>query len=195
MSGQLLWEPSEERQERATMQRFMRERGFDDYQSLWQWSVDELEEFWAAVWEFFGVDATYGRVLAERTMPDARWFTGARVNYAEHILRGKDDAAVAMLARSEVRPELRELTWGEVRDLAGRIAAGLTRLGVHEGDRVVAYMPNIPETMAAFLAVASLGAIWSSAAPEYASSKTSSSAARPPSRITISSMSCFRERR
>jgi acetoacetyl-CoA synthetase len=171
MSGQLLWEPSEERMKRSTMQRFMRERGFDtsDYHALWQWSVDELEEFWAAVWDFFGVDATYGRVLAERTMPGARWFTGARLNYAEHILRGKDDGAVAIVARSEARPELRELTWGEVRDMAGRIAAGLSRLGVGEGDRVVAYLPNIPETIAAFLAVSSLGAVWSSAAPEFGS--------------------------
>src|SRR3954447_12675531 len=104
MSGQLLWEPSEERKQRAAMTRYLRERGFDDYASLWQWSGDDLEGFWASIWDFFGVDASYDSVLAERTMPGAQWFTGARLNYAEHIFRGKDDGAVAILARSEVRP-------------------------------------------------------------------------------------------
>ena len=97
--GRLLWEPSAERIERAAMTRYMRERGFEDYHSLWQWSVDELEGFWGSIWDFFGIDATYERVLADRSMPGARWFTGAQVNYAEQILRGKDDSAVAMLAR------------------------------------------------------------------------------------------------
>src|SRR3954447_23362817 len=166
MSGQLLWEPSPQRREHAVMHRFMRERGHDDYASLWQWSVDDLEGFWAAVWEFFGVDSEYDDVLADRSMPGASWFTGARLNYAEHILRDKDDADVAMVARSELR-DLHELTWGEVRGQVARVAAGLRGLGVEPGDRVVAYMPNIPETMIAFLAVSSLGAIWSSCSPDF----------------------------
>jgi acetoacetyl-CoA synthetase len=166
MSGQLLWEPSQQRRERAVMHRFMRERGHDDYASLWQWSVDDLEGFWAAVWEFFGVDSEYDAVLADRSMPGASWFSGARLNYAEHILRAKDDADVAMVARSELR-DLHELTWGEVREQVARVAAGLRGLGVEPGDRVVAYMPNIPETMIAFLAVSSLGAIWSSCSPDF----------------------------
>src|SRR3954447_10814775 len=166
MSGQLLWEPSPQRREHAVMHRFMRERGHDDYASLWQWSVDDLEGFWAAVWEFFGVDSEYDDVLADRSMPGASWFTGARLNYAEHILRDKDDADVAMVARSELR-DLHELTWGEVREQVARVAAGLRGLGVGPGDRVVAYMPNIPETMIAFLAVSSLGAIWSSCSPDF----------------------------
>src|SRR3954449_2745736 len=167
MSGQVLWEPSEERIERAVMHRYMRERGFDDYASLWQWSVDDLEGFWGSIWEFFGIDSDYEQVLADRSMPGAQWFPGARVNYAEHIFRGKADDQVAMLARSEVRPDLRSLTWGEVREQTARVAAGLKRLGVEPGDRVVAYMPNIPETMIAFLAVSSLGAIWSSCSPDF----------------------------
>src|SRR3954454_1126287 len=167
MSGDLLWEPSDERVARATMTRYMRERGFDDYESLRQWSVDDLEGFWASVWDFFEVDSDYEQVLADRSMPGAQWFPGARVNYAEHIFRGKADDQVAMLARSEVRPDLRSLTWGEVREQTARVAAGLKRLGVEPGDRVVAYMPNIPETMIAFLAVSSLGAVWSSCSPDF----------------------------
>ncbi|HEY3021402.1 MAG TPA: acetoacetate--CoA ligase, partial [Solirubrobacteraceae bacterium] len=118
-------------------------------------------------WDFFGLDADYERVLGDRSMPGAKWFTGAHVNYAEQILRGKDDAAVAMVARSEVRPELLELTWGDVREQVARAAAGLRALGVQRGDRVVAYLPNIPETIVAFLAVSSLGAIWSSCSPDF----------------------------
>src|SRR3954452_9151067 len=166
MSGQLLWEPSPQRRERAVMHRYMRERGFDDYHSLWQWSVDDLEGFWASIWEFFGIDSGYERVLADRSMPGAAWFPGAQINYAEHIFRGKRDTDVAMVARSELR-DLRELTWGEVREQAARVAAGLRALGVERGDRVVAYLPNIPETMIAFLAVSSLGAVWSSCSPDF----------------------------
>src|SRR2546423_2317856 len=168
MSGQLLWEPSAQRRERAVMHRYMRERGFDgdDYARLWQWSVDDVEGFWASIWEFFGIDAEYERVLADRSMPGAVWFPGARVNYAEHIFRGKDDDAVAMVARSELRAT-REVTWGEVREQVARVAAGLRALGVERGDRVVAYLPNIPETMIAFLAVSSLGAVWSSCSPDF----------------------------
>jgi acetoacetyl-CoA synthetase len=99
-------------------------------------------------------------------MPGARWFPGARLNYAEHVFRGKADEAVAVLHASELR-ELETMSWGELRDLTARIAAGLRRLGVRPGDRVGAYMPNIPETVAAFLACASLGAVWSSCSPDF----------------------------
>src|SRR4051794_15431795 len=166
MSGQELWAPSSQRRERAVMHRYMRERGFDDYASLWQWSVDDLEGFWGSIWEFFGIDSDYEQVLADRATPGAKWFPGARINCAEHIFRGKADDDVAMVARSELR-DLSETTWGEVRDQVARAAAGLRRLGVEPGDRVVAYMPNIPETMIAFLAVSSLGAVWSSCSPDF----------------------------
>jgi acetoacetyl-CoA synthetase len=172
--GELLWEPSAESMERATMTRFMRwladERNltFDDYESLWRWSATEIEDFWASIWDFFEVEssARYSEVLPDRAMPGATWFPGAQLSYAQHIFRGKRDADVAVLHASELR-DLGELTWGELREQVAQAAAGLRALGVGRGDRVVAYMPNIPETLVAFLATASIGAIWSSCSPDF----------------------------
>jgi acetoacetyl-CoA synthetase len=172
---QLLWEPSDEWVARTTLSRYgewlRSERGlsFGSYEELWQWSVDDLEGFWSSIVEFFDVRFASGGdvVLGDRSMPGAEWFPGSEISYAEHVFRGKDDDAVAILHRSEVRPELGEWTWGRLRSETARVAAGLRTLGVSEGDRVVAYMPNIPETVACFLACASIGAVWSSAAPEF----------------------------
>jgi acetoacetyl-CoA synthetase len=171
----LLWEPSEDRVEQSTLARFARwladERGrsFASYEELWQWSVASVEDFWSALTTYFDVrlEGGSGAVLGDRSMPGAQWFPGARTSYAAHIFRGKEDGAVAIRHASEVRPELEEWTWGRLRAETARIAAGLRAAGVGEGDRVVAYMPNIPETAAAFLACASIGATWSSAAPEF----------------------------
>jgi acetoacetyl-CoA synthetase len=175
-----LWEPTQEDSERAEMTRFMRSAGerrgrpFTDYDELWRWSVDELEDFWASIWDFFGVRASrsYEQVLDSRRMPGAGWFTGSELNYAENMLRGlgsssdRDPDAVAVIYASELRA-LQELSWGELSERVAATAGGVRALGVGRGDRVVAYMPNIPETLIAFLAVASIGAIWSSAAPEF----------------------------
>ncbi len=144
-------------------------RRFADYSELWQWSVDELEDFWADIWEFCGVRASkpYERVLASHEMPGTSWFEGAELNYAENVLLAdRDPQAVAIVHTSELRP-LRELTWGELSICVAEAAGGLRALGVVPGDRVVAYMPNILETVIAFLAVSSIGAVWSSAAPEF----------------------------
>jgi acetoacetyl-CoA synthetase len=162
----LLWEPPTELVENATITRFMREHGFADYGALWQWSVDDLEGFWGAVWDFFGVGERSGPVLASREMPGAEWFPEVRLNYAEHLFQGKPDDRPAILHASELR-ELGTWTWGDLRRETARIRAGLAARGVGPGDRVGAYLPNIPETTAAFLATASLGAVWSSAAPEF----------------------------
>jgi acetoacetyl-CoA synthetase len=162
----LLWEPPSALAERAVMTRFMREHGFDDYHALWRWSVDDLEGFWAAIWDFFGVDGRYDRVLGSQAMPGAEWFPGAHVSYPEHLFRGKDPDSVAIVHASELR-EQAELTWGELRARVACIQAGLRELGVGPGDRVAAYMPNIPEAVAAFLATASLGAVWSSCSPDF----------------------------
>jgi acetoacetyl-CoA synthetase len=147
-------------------------RGLDfaDYAALHAWSVQDLEGFWSSIWEFSGVHAHTPptAVLGRRDMPGADWFPGATLNYAEHALRGTgvtpDD--VAVLGYSQTREPVR-LTWAELGDRVARARAGLARLGVGRGDRVVAYLPNIPETVVAFLATASLGAIWAGCAPEF----------------------------
>jgi acetoacetyl-CoA synthetase len=173
--GDVLWTPPADVRETTVIGRYLdwlaRERGVEhaDYDALMRWSVDALEDFWASVWDFFGVraHAPYERVLSARTMPGARWFEGARLNYAEHMVGADDDLqAVAVLGRSQTRGPV-ELTFGDLRDQVARARAGLERLGVGPGHRVVAYLPNIPETLVAFLATASLGAIWATCAPEF----------------------------
>jgi acetoacetyl-CoA synthetase len=162
-----LWTPSPERVERAAITRFARAQGVEgDYHELWRWSVDDIERFWAAIWEHFGVDGSYERVLGRREMPGAEWFPGAELSYAAHIFGGKDPAATAIRHASELR-ELGTWSWGELAEQTARIRAGLLERGIGAGDRVCAYLPNVPETIAAFLACASVGAIWSSAAPEF----------------------------
>ena len=175
MIGEVLWSPPADVRETTEIGRLMKwfedHRGVQvtDYDALWKFSVEDLEGFWGGLAEFYGIRfrSPYDRVLAERTMPGARWFPGARLNYAEHLLgRDEDHDRIAVLARSQTRAPI-DLTFGELREQAGRARAGLQRLGVGEGDRVVAYMPNIPETLVAFVAVASLGAIWATCAPEF----------------------------
>jgi acetoacetyl-CoA synthetase len=173
-SPEPVWAPSYERVDRATLTRYarwlMRTRGLElrSYHELWRWSVAELEQFWGSIVEFFEVrfSAEPERVLGRREMPGAQWFPGARCNYAEHIFRDREADALALQHASELR-ELGSWSWSELREQTASIAAGLRALGVGEGDRVAAYLPNVPETVAAFLACASLGAIWSSAAPEF----------------------------
>jgi acetoacetyl-CoA synthetase len=170
----IVWTPSPERIASATITRYRewlnetRGLALEDYPALWQWSVDELEDFWASIWEFFEVEgsAPYERVLTTREMPGAGWFPGARLSYAEHVFRGRADEEVAIRHASELRP-LGDWTWGELRARAGAVAAALREAGVGAGDRVAAYLPNVPETVAAFLGCASIGATWSSCAPEF----------------------------
>jgi acetoacetyl-CoA synthetase len=165
-AGRLLWEPPQELRERSHMARFMADRGATTYDELWRWSVGDLDGFWAAIWERFAAGGDHGRVLADASMPGAVWFPGTRLSYPERMFRGKPDDRVAIVHASELR-ELGEWTWGDLRAQTARIRAGLRARGVGPGDRVAAYLPNVPETIAAFLATASLGAIWSSAAPEF----------------------------
>jgi acetoacetyl-CoA synthetase len=170
----VVWTPSPERIASATITRYRewlnetRGLALEDYAALWQWSVDELEGFWASIWEFFEVEASepYERVLTTREMPGAAWFPGARLSYAEHVFRGRADGEVAIRHASELRP-LGEWTWGDLRARAGAVAGALREAGVAAGDRVAAYLPNVPETVAAFLGCASIGATWSSCAPEF----------------------------
>jgi acetoacetyl-CoA synthetase len=171
--GTLLWEPAADARSRTRIGRFLDrledEHGLDlpDQEAAWRWSVDDLEAFWSMIVAEFDVrfHAPPQAVLAERAMPGARWFPGATLNYAEHALRRRGDGP-AVIARSPSRAEV-TLSWTELADQVARARAGLQRLGVGRGDRVVGYLPNVPETLVAFLACASLGAIWSSCAPEF----------------------------
>jgi acetoacetyl-CoA synthetase len=170
----LLWSPTPERISRARLTHYadwLRDtRGleFDGYHELWRWSVDDIEAFWASLWDYFEIEASepYERVLGEREMPGAEWFPGARLSYARHVFRGKDDSDVAIRFAAEERP-LESWTWGDLRSRTAAIASGLRELGVARGDRVVAYLPNVPEAIAAMLACASIGATWSSASPDF----------------------------
>lgn len=175
-----LWKPSSERIAQAHITRYLswlrRERGlaFADYEALWQWSVTELEAFWKSIWDFCGVLAhrPYGRVLANRTMPGTKWFEGATLNYAENSLafarRPEAVGQPAIICHSETRPRM-EISWAALAAQVGALTTTLKRLGVKPGDRVVSYMPNIPETVCALLATAANGAIWSSCSPDMGS--------------------------
>jgi acetoacetyl-CoA synthetase len=171
--AELLWTPSASRIEGAGITRFRRwldeTRGlrFDDYESLWRWSTTELEAFWEALWQFTGVIAhsPYERALDRRAMPGARWFSGATLNYAEHLLARAQHPAPALVFQSETRPRA-EISWASLTAQVGALAATLKRLGVVAGDRVVSYLPSIPETVSAMLASTSMGAVWSSCSPD-----------------------------
>jgi acetoacetyl-CoA synthetase len=162
----VLWEPGEELLRDSKLARFMAARGFASYDELWRWSVEDLEGFWRSLWELYEVGPAPERVLARAEMPGAEWFPGTQLNYAEHLFRGARGGETAIVHASESQPPA-ELSWDSLADQVARCAAGLRRLGVGRGDRVVAYMPNVAETVIAFLATASLGAIWSSCAPEF----------------------------
>jgi acetoacetyl-CoA synthetase len=170
LAERLLWEPSPAQVESAELTRYLRwlDRGFQDYHDLWAWSVADVGAFWASLWDYFEIECSkpYERVLGRREMPGTEWFPGAELSYAQHIFRGRRADEVALLHASEIRP-LAETTWGELRMHTAAIRAGLLERGVERGDRVVAYLPNIEETVAAFYAVASIGAIWSSCSPDF----------------------------
>ena len=169
-----MWTPSRERVANARVTAFTRwlaqERGrsFASYQELWRWSVDDLEGFWQAIWDYFEVQssAPHTRVLADRHMPGAQWFPGARLNYAQHALRHERPDATALLYLDERTP-LAALSWEELGAKVRILATQLRKLNVQPGDRVVACMPNIPQTVIAMLATTSIGAIWSSCGPDF----------------------------
>ncbi|MGJ7531128.1 acetoacetate--CoA ligase [Variovorax sp. GB1P17] len=144
---------------------------FDSYDALWRWSTTELDAFWQSIWDYAGLHSPtpHTAVLAQPRMPTARWFPGAQVNYAREVLRHADAAHAAgmpAIVSDNELGEVRELSWPELRRQVAAVALTLKSLGVQRGDRVAAYMPNVPETMVAFLACSSIGAIWSVCAPD-----------------------------
>ena len=171
--SQPLWRPSPEQLAEANMTAFMEEASrrtglaFDSYEALWQWSVEDLEGFWSLVWDFGGVEGDKGErvgVDLDR-MPGARWFPEARLNYAENLLRRRDEGdALVFWGEDRVK---RRLSHAALYDAVSRCRQGLMAAGVAEGDRVAGFLPNMPEAVIAMLAASSLGAIWSSASPDF----------------------------
>lgn len=172
--GTFLWEPTEKMKQQANLTKYMKwlegEKGlyFNDSEKLWEWSVNNLEEFWASIWEYFHIKTSrpYKTVLAEHTMPGAQWFSGAELNYTEHVFRNATSSRPAFVFQSEIKP-LTEISWEELYQKVNMVAQALHTMGVQRGDRVVSYLPNIPEAAIAFLATASLGAVWSSCSPDF----------------------------
>ena len=171
---EVLWQPSPHQVEESNLADFLRwlrtsrGRSFADYTRLWQWSTHELTEFWAAVWEYYGLDraSDYDAVLAERTMPGARWFPGARLNFAQRCLAAPSDTRPALVSVSETGEPV-ETSWRELRDEVAAVATGLRVLGVGPGDHVAAYLPNIREAVVALLATATIGAVWTACSPDF----------------------------
>lgn len=172
--SEVLWTPPGDGRSRIEQfGQWLADRGIvdaADYDALWSWSVQHLDEFWSALWQWADLpaDGDGSVALADDSMPGARWFPDVRLNYAEAMLavpgRAADD--VVVMATSQSRPDI-ELTAAQLRDQVSRARAGLLRAGVQPGDRVAAYSPNIPETLVLLLAAASIGAVFSSCAPEF----------------------------
>lgn len=175
--GKLLWTPPADFIANSQMAKFMawlkqtRNLHFPGYAELHEWSVQDLDGFWRAIWDYFDVvsDGDFEKAIDRRVMPGAKWFDGARVNYAEHILRGAKFGPIertAIVSMSESAP-MTTMSWGELGAQVRRLATSLRALGLRSGDRVVSYMPNSPETVVAMLATVAIGCVWSSAAPEF----------------------------
>ena len=172
--GDLLWTPGPDRADRANVTAFTRwlsrERGLDfaGYDALWHWSVTDLDGFWQAVWDYCGIEASVPptAVLGARTMPGADWFPGARLNYAQHVLRRERPGEDALYYQSETTP-LASLAWPDLANGVRVLATRLRAMGVRPGDRVASCMPNIPQTVIAMLATTSIGAVWTSCSPDF----------------------------
>ncbi|MBW1799667.1 MAG: acetoacetate--CoA ligase, partial [Deltaproteobacteria bacterium] len=172
--SKILWKPTEEHIKKTNMYRFMNvvnekySRNITDYESLYQWSVENIPDFWAAMWEFADIKASksYNCVIEDvSTMPGAKWFPGARLNFAENLLKFRDDR-IALIFKGEDHDPTK-MTYAELYDEVARMSKSLKDSGVQPGDRVAGFMPNMPETIVAMLAAASLGAAWSSCSPDF----------------------------
>jgi len=169
-----LWEPSKEFISNSNLKDYERwltkNRGirFSSYQKLWEWSVEDVSRFWESIWDYFKIihHSPYENVLSSEKMPGVQWFEGATLNYAEHIFRNKTDDHPALLFKAENR-SVEEISWQELETKVASVRAFLISEGIGKGDRVAAYIPNIPEAIIIFLAVNSLGAVWSCCSPDF----------------------------
>jgi len=176
-SPKLLWSPSESFKKDSNLSHYLQwlknQRGlsFGDYQSLWQWSVDFPANFWESLWEYFPIHShtPYTQPLSSDSMPFSKWFLGATINYAEHIFKKENTDCPAIIFKSEIS-DIQEISWAELKEKVGAFQNFLANSGVKKGDRVAAFLPNIPEATIAFLAVNALGAIWSSTSPDFGTS-------------------------
>ena len=175
--GDLLWTPRADFAAAANVTHYQawlertRGRAIASYDELWQWSVDDPEAFWGSLWRYFDVQSSepYRSALSDRNLPGCRWFEGSLVNYTEHLLRHEEFASpdeVAVLHATETQP-LASVTWRELGSQVRILATRMRALGIRPGDRVVSYMPNVPATVIAMMATTAIGAVWSSAAPEF----------------------------
>lgn len=170
----LLWSPSQQFKKECNLTHYVQwlqkeySLSFNDYQSLWQWSVDETAVFWESIWKYFNIKSytPYQKAMSADPMPYTHWFEGATLNYAEHIFRNKTSGHPALLFSSE-RHELTVISWEALEDQTAALQTFLKQNGLKEGDRVAAYLPNIPEATVGLLATLSLGGIWSSCSPDF----------------------------
>jgi acetoacetyl-CoA synthetase len=168
LQPQPLWTPPPAATKHSAVARLARVVGVDDYDALWRWSVQDVGRFWAVMWRQWDVlaDGDPEPALADASMPGARWFPGVRLSYAEHVFRGKDAEAIALHPATE-SGEVAAWTWQQLTEETRRVRAGLRAMGVGRGDRVAGYLPNVPQTLAAFLATSSLGGVWSCCSPDF----------------------------
>ncbi len=170
----MLWQPTNESRDNTNLKQFMlwlgEKRGlhFNDYQSLWQWSVDNHNDFWESIWQFFDIlhDGDFDQVSSPVEMPYVSWFEGTKLNYAEHVFRKANDQFPAIIYKSESN-DIKEVHWKELQNQVASLQHFLQDRGIKQGDRIVAYLPCIPEATVAFLASNSIGAIWSSCSPDF----------------------------
>lgn len=170
----ILWQPTEAFQHQSNLRMYLdwlyeqKKLLFKTYDEVWQWSVEHPADFWESVWQYFRIisHAPYREVLSADPMPHAKWFAGSTLNYAEHIFRSYTDEHPAIIFQSETQPMM-EISWASLRQQVAALSAYLRKAGVQKGDRVVAYLPNIPEATVAFLATCSIGAVWSSCSPDF----------------------------
>jgi acetoacetyl-CoA synthetase len=178
MKKKILWKPTVSIKENANLTHYFKwlkdnpkyNLNFKDYQAAWEWSTNQIEPFWESLWEYFDIKSNtpYTQVLTGE-MPHALWFEGSSLNYAEHIFRNETDARPAVLYQAEMST-IHQLSWAEMRQQVSSLAHYLKSIGVEKGDRVVGFLPNIPESTVALLATLSIGAVWSSASPDFGAS-------------------------
>ena len=172
--GTLLWQPTEKQKNDANLTRYMKwleaQKGlqFEDYHALWDWSVNETQDFWESLWEYFEIrsHAPYTQVLQNEWMPGAEWFSGSQLSFAEHVFRNETEKSPAIIFRSETT-EYEEISWESLKQQVSSLAHFFRKSGVEKGDRIAAYLPNAPHAFIGMLAASAVGAVWSSCSPDF----------------------------